>query len=188
MTEISPLNCTTATHEKIVVLNRDVRYMLINKLKGLDAINFMEAVNRSEQFGVIEINEDHFFNVVFMKISKNKTIKIKMPYHFACLDSLYIDDQGYLYTQKYCQEECPPIRIFIHPTFTVDAFEMLCFTYKTEAFRCHSRLLPFNCHPYVGNLILVDYFNYKDSIGSVRELNKHEKYLFKDMISQKKVP
>nr|AEN94420.1 hypothetical protein [Adineta vaga] len=185
MTETSPSNCTTISHDKIVELNQDIGYMLINKLKGLDAINFMEAINGSDQFGVIEISDDHFFNVIFMKISKKETIKIKMPYCHAYLDSLYIDDEGYLYPQKYRQDEGPPIRMFIHPTFTVDAFENLCFTYKTATFRCYSRLLPFNMHSYVGNLILVDYFNYKDSIGCARELNKYEKYLFKGMISQK---
>ncbi|CAF3849002.1 unnamed protein product [Rotaria sordida] len=41
------------------------------------------------------------------------------------------------------------------------------------------RLLPLNTHSYVGSLILVDYFNYKWSIGSSRELNIHEQSLFK---------
>ena len=183
MTEKSPSNCTTISHNKIVELNYDIGYMLINKLKGLDAINFMEAIIGSDQFGGIEIRDDHFFNVIFMKTAKKEIVKVKLSYRHAYLDSFYVDVNGYLYPRKYSDDEGPPIRMFVHPTFTVDAFENLCFTYKTAVFHCYSRLLPFNMHPYVGNLIVVDYFNYKDSVGCARQLNEHERYLFKGMIS-----
>jgi hypothetical protein len=182
MTPTSSFNCSAAPIEKIVALNQDIGYLLIKYLKGLDVINFMEAVNGSEQFKVIEMSEEHFFYKMFMKIVKEEKVKINVPYLDFYLDTCSIDEEEYLSPERYDRGEAPRLRLFIHSTFTVEAFENFCCTYKTPSFQCYSRLLPFNTHTYAGNLILVDYFNYKHLIGCTRELNIHEQTLFKGLI------
>jgi hypothetical protein len=174
MTHMSLSICTDASNEKIVPLNQDIGYLLMKYLGGLDVINFMEAVNGSEQFGTIAITEEHIFFQMFMKFLKKETIKVNVPYLNFYLDVGFIDDLGYLCPNQYHQGEPPLLRLFIHPTFTVEAFEKLCCMY--------SRLLPFNTHTYIGNLVLFDYFKFKHLLGCTRELNSHEQSLFKGLI------
>ncbi|CAF3478219.1 unnamed protein product [Rotaria socialis] len=175
-------NYPTEPDEKIVALNQDIGYLLLKYLKGLDVISFMEAIDGSEQFNMIEISEDHLFYKVFMKIVKEEKMKINVPYLHFYLDTCSIDEHGYLYPERYHSGETPILRLFIHPTFTVEAFENLCFTYKTPSFQCYSRLLPLNTYTYVGNFLLLDYFHYKGLIGCPRELNAHERRLFKECL------
>ncbi|CAF1590784.1 unnamed protein product [Rotaria magnacalcarata] len=155
-------NYPTEPDEKIVALNQDIGYLLLKYLKGLDVISFMEAIDGSEQFNMIEISEDHLFYKVFMKIVKEEKMKVNVPYLHFYLDTCSIDEHGYLYPERYHSGETPILRLFIHPTFTVEAFENLCFTCKTPSFQCYGRLLPLNTYTYVGNFLLLDYFNYKD--------------------------
>ncbi|CAF3472874.1 unnamed protein product [Rotaria sp. Silwood1] len=179
MAHISAFNCQTVRNEKTVALNQDVGYLLIDYLKGLDVINFMEAANGSEQFKTIEISEYRYYEI-FMKLAKEDKVTVNVPYLDFYLETCSFDEMGYLYPDQHHHENAPVLRLFIHPTFTVEAFEKFCCTYKNPSFQCYSRLLPFNTHSYVGSLILVDYFNYKCSIGSSRELNIHEQSLFKE--------
>ncbi|CAF2071869.1 unnamed protein product [Rotaria magnacalcarata] len=175
-------NYPTEPDEKIVALNQDIGYLLLKYLKGLDVISFMEAIDGSEQFNMIEISEDHLFYKVFMKIVKEEKMKVNVPYLHFYLDTCSIDEHGYLYPERYHSGETPILRLFIHPTFTVEAFENLCFTCKTPSFQCYGRLLPLNTYTYVGNFLLLDYFNYKGLIGCPRELNAHERRLFKECL------
>ncbi|CAF3422167.1 unnamed protein product [Rotaria sp. Silwood1] len=114
------------------------------------------------------------------KLAKEDKVTVNVPYLDFYLETCSFDEMGYLYPDQHHHENAPVLRLFIHPTFTVEAFEKFCCTYKNPSFQCYSRLLPFNTHSYVGSLILVDYFNYKCSIGSSRELNIHEQSLFKE--------
>lgn len=182
MAHISTFKCPNKSKEKIVLLNQDIGYLLIKYLKGLDVINYMEAVNHSEQFQTIEISDEYAFYSIFMKLITGKKIKLSVPYLDFYFVTCSLDEEGYLCPNKYYTGEAPALRLFIHPTFTVEAFEKLCCTYKTPSFQCYSRLLPFNTHTYAGNLILVDYFNYNCSIGYSRNFNVHEKSLFKGLI------
>ena len=168
-------------NERTVLLNQDVGYLLMKHLNGLNVINFMEAVNGSDQFSTIEITEEQIFFALFAKLMQKEKIKVEVPYLHYYLDTCSVDDEGYLCPNRYCQGAPPSLRLFIHPTFTVEAFEHLCLTYKTPSFQCYSRLLPLNTYTYVGNSILIDYFQYKHMIGGTRELNEHETSLFKGM-------
>lgn len=170
------------SNEKLVELNQDIGYLLMKYLNGLDVINFMEAINGSKQFGTIEVTEEDVFRKIFMKTLNKEKIQLNIPYLDFYLDHCSIDNQGYLYPTQYHQGEAPVLRTFIHPAFSMDAFKNLCCTYKTASFQCYSRLLPFNTHTYVGYLFLVDYFNTKHLIGCERELNVHERSLFKGLI------
>jgi len=178
-------NLLSASNKKVVALNQDIGYLLIKYLDGLNVINFMEAVNGSEEFQTIEITEERIFYKMFIKLMKEEKIKITVPYLHFYLDTCFIDVEEYLCPEQYYRGEPPVLRLFIHPTFTVEAFQYLCCTYKTSSFQCYTRLLPFNTHTYVGSLILVDYFNYKNLIGYTRELNTHERNLFKGVILKK---
>ncbi len=179
MMSASSLDRSPSPDAQMVTLNQDIGYMLVKYLKGLDVINFMEAVNGSEQFNTIEISEDRLFHKIFVQEVKKEKIKVNIPYLDFYLDTCFINEDGYLYPEQYHQGEAPVLRLFIHPTFTVEAFENFCCTYKTPSFQCYSRLLPFNTHVHAGDLILVDYFNYEHMLGGTRELNIHERSLFK---------
>ena len=182
MTHTSSSTCIATSNKRIVLLNPYIGYMFMKYLDGLNVISFMAAVNGTEQFSTIEITDEQIFFKRFMKLMKKEKIKVNVPYLDFYLDTCFIDEQGYLCPERYYGGEPPVLRLFIHPTFTVEAFEHLCCTYKTSSFQCYTRLLSLNTHSYAGNLILVDYFKYKDSIGCTRELNAFEKNLFKGMI------
>lgn len=185
MASIPTSNCADVVDKRIVSLNQDIAYLLIKYLKGLDAINFMEAVNGSQQFQAVEITEEYVFYKIFMALIHEQKVVLNVPYLDFYLETGSVDAEGYLYPNQYHGENPPLLRLFIHSVFTAEAFEQLCCTYKTSSFQCHSRLLPFNTHSYVGALVLVDYFNYKSSIGASRELNFHERNLFKGQISRR---
>jgi hypothetical protein len=176
-------NFLSASNKKVVALNQDIGYLLIKYLNGLNVINFMEAINGSDQFSTIEITNQKIFYNKFIKLMNKEKIKVNVPYVYCYLDTCSIDDEGYVRPkQQFYQTDAPVLRLFIHPTFTNEAFEHLCSTYKTSSFQCYTRLLPLNTHTYVGNSILVDFFNYKNSIGWNRELNVYELNLFKGVI------
>ena len=162
----------------MITLNRDIGYLLINYLGGSDAINFLEAVNGSEQFQTIEATEEWFFYKIFMKFDNKEKMRIDVPYLDRYLDTSFVNEESYLCPKVYHCGEPPTLRLFIHPTFTVEVLKHFCCTYKTSSFQCYTRLLPFNTHSYAGNLMLVDYFKYKDSIGVTHSLNVHERSLF----------
>ena len=163
----------------MIPLNPDIGYLLIKYLGGCDAINFLEAVNGSEQFQTIETTEEWFFYKIFMKFDNKEKTRIDVPYLAKYLNTSFVNEESYLCPNIYHSGEPPTLRLFIHPTFTVEAFKHFCCTYKTSSFQCYKRLSPFNTHSYADNLMLVDYFKYKDSIGVTRSLSDHERSLFK---------
>ncbi|CAF0869286.1 unnamed protein product [Adineta steineri] len=172
-------NDQTLQNEETGSLHPYVGYLLVNYLKGLDVINYMEAVNGSEQLPTIVISEFEFYEI-FMELIKKENVTITMPYLDFYLEECSFTSMGYLYPNHYHHEHAPVMRSFIHCTFTVEALEKLCCAYKNPSFQCYSRLLTFNSQSYAGNLILLDYFNYKYSTGPSRELNVYEQSLFKE--------
>ena len=175
-------DCSVEQTEKTVALPSVVGQLLIGYLDGLDVINFIEAVKGSEHFQTLDINEEWFFYKLFMKLHRKEKTKTVVPYLHLYLDTCSIDEDGYLRPENYHQGEPPTLRMFIHPTFTNEAFKQLCRACMTSSFQCYTRLLPFNTHSDVGNLMLIDYFKYKDSFGCNRELNFPERSLFKGLI------
>lgn len=165
--------------KKVVFLNQDIGYLLVGYLNGLDAINFMKETSGTEQFHRIEITEDRTFNRLFMKLNGEQKVKVPIPCLDFYLETCGIDSDGYLFPLKHQVGEPPLLRLFIHPTFTTNAFSKLCFTYKTNCFQCYSRLIPLNTHSYVANFFVLDYFEFRNSIGLSRQLNVHEEHLFK---------
>lgn len=169
------------SNDKIVPLNQDIGYLLTTYLDGLDVIRFMEVVNGSEEFNTIEITEEQIFYKIFIKFVNKLKVKADIPYLNPYMDSCFIDEEGYLYPEEHGEKEAPAFRVFIHPTFTIEALKQLCCTYNTSSFQCYTRLLPLNSYSYAGNLILIDYFHFKNSIGCMRDVNVHEKSLLKGM-------
>lgn len=167
------------SNETIITLNQDIGYLLLEHLDGLDAINFMEAVDGSQQFHEISLTKDGIFHKLFTKFNDEKKIKISIPYLDFYLETCCINSDGYLLPMKYHAGEPPLLRLFIHPTFTMQSLSRLCCTYKTPSFQCYTRLLPLNTHSYLGDLFVIDYFQYKDSIGFSRDMNVHEMALFR---------
>ena len=179
MAPTAPFKQSTCVDQKIVPLNQDIAYELIKHIKGLDAVNFIEAANGSKQFQTVEVSEECARRTIFTTLLKEKKISVDVPYLDCYLETCFVDAGGYIRPTRYDHRDDPVLRLFIHPIFTAEAFEKLCCAYKTPLFQCYSRLLPFNTHSYVGNLVLVDYFAYRCSIGLARELNSHEQSVFK---------
>ncbi|CAF1583189.1 unnamed protein product, partial [Adineta steineri] len=171
-------NDQTLRNEEIVSLNQHIGLLLVDYLQGLDVINYIEAVNGSVQFQNIVVSKHKFYRI-FMELVKKENVTVTMPYLDFYLEECSFTTMGYLYPNHYHHEHAPVMRSFIHSTFTVKALEKLCCTYKHPSFQCYSRLLQFNSQSYAGNLIVLDYFNYKYSTGPSRELNVHEQSLFK---------
>ncbi|CAF1370220.1 unnamed protein product [Adineta steineri] len=73
----------------------------------------------------------------------------------------------------------PTQRLFVHQSFSIEAFNQLSKTYLTPIFQCYSRLLSFNTDFYCSNYGLINYEFYAQTIGSNRDLNDHEKKFFK---------
>ena len=178
---MSSLNSSDAPNEKIVTLNQDIGYLLLNYLDGLNVIDFMEAVNGSQQFQTVEICSDRAFNKLFRTFHSRRKIVASIRYLHLYLDTCFIDGEGYLSTMQYSRADFPALRLFIHPTFSLEALKGLCCSYKTSAFQCYTRLLPLNTQSYAGNLLLIDYFKHRDSVGCARELNDHERSILKGM-------
>ena len=173
------LRCSDTSTGNTVALNQDIGYLLLGFLDGLNAINFMDAVDGSEQFRTIQITEERIFTKLFTQFAKKERIRVSVPYLHLYLDTCSIDDDGYLCPDRYDHGAPPVMRLFIHPMFTLEAFKHVCCTYRTPSFQCYARLLPLNTHSYAGNLILADYFLHKHSVGQSRQLNVHERGLFK---------
>lgn len=171
--------CPETSTGNSVALNQDIGYLLLRFLDGLNAINFMQAVDGSEQFRTIQITEERIFSKLFAQLVKRERTRVSVPYLHLYLDTCSIDEDGYLSPDRYDHGAPPTMRLFIHPAFTSEAFKQVCCTYKTPSFPCYARLLPLNTHSYAGTLILADYFLHKQSIGQSRQLNVHERGLFK---------
>lgn len=181
MSNNSMLKDENKPEEKIVSLNQDIGYLLIKYLEGSDVINFMEVVNGSEAFSTIEIKEDYVFYKIFMRFFAKENVKLNIPNIEQDLETWTMGTTDYAYPEWFYQEDAPELHLFIRSTFTVEAFKSMCHTYKTESFQCYCRLLSLNMYAYVGDLLLIDYFYHIRSIGCSRELNTHERSLFKGM-------
>jgi len=164
----------------VPLLSQLIGRQLLNFLDGIDAINFIEAVNNSEQFWSLADTSDYtFLKSINMFCGKNR-INLCPTFFEYYQDDCDIDEhQCVLIPKKYSKFIQPSIRLFAHPCFSVDGFRKLSKLYKTPLFQCYSRLLPFNTVKYCADFDLFNYELYSSTIGSSRFLNEHEKKLFK---------
>jgi hypothetical protein len=163
-----------------VELNQDVGCYLLQFLDGLDATNFIEAVNNSEQFGSIAKTSDTYFLKLIKGFCGHKRILLppELIANFSCEYEIDYDQLLVLFTH-YSDTIEPTERLYIHPCFSIGGFIKLCEVYKTSLFECYSRLIPLNTVWYNADFGLLDYESYCHTIGSERMLNDHEKKLFK---------
>lgn len=170
----------------IVKLNEVVEYHLLKFLDGIDVTNFIEAVNGSEQFGLIAKTCDvHFYYKLVSVYNKVRRIFLPRESFQYFTEEMEIDEeQLVLIPTRYSSVTQPSERLYIHPSFTQEGFSMLCELYNTPFFKCYCRLLPLNTVSYYANFGLLDYECYRGSLGLKRGLNQHEKKLFKGNISK----
>lgn len=170
------------TENKIVELNPDTGYYLLKFIDGVDAVNFIEAVNDSQQFWSIAKTSDHHF-IEMIKAFRGQP-RILLPHTlFEDFSNEYEIDHEELIivSRRYSGTIQPSERLYIHPCFSTEGFTKLCEVYKTSLFNCYSRLLPLNTvgYNYSADFGLLDYEYYGHTIGSERILNDHERNLFK---------
>ena len=168
------------TERTVVELNQDVGCHLLKFLEGIDATNFIEAVNDSPQFWSIAKTSDYHFIEMIKGFCGHQRILLPRALFENFTDECEIDDERLMVVSKrYSDVIEPSERLYIHPCFSTEGFTKLCEVYKTSLFSCYSRLLPFNNVFYNADFGLLDYEWYSHTIGSDRMLNDHEKSLFK---------
>jgi len=170
------------TENTVVELNQDIGCYLLRFIDGIDATNFIEAVNNSRQFGSIaKASDHHFIEMIKMFCGRQRILLPRVL--FGDFENEYeIDDERLIVVSKrYSDVIEPSERLYIHSCFSIEGFTKLCEVYKTPLFSCYSRLLPLNtvCFSYNADFGLLDYEWYGHTIGSERMLNDHERQLFK---------
>ncbi|CAF0877870.1 unnamed protein product [Adineta ricciae] len=165
---------------KIIQCGEFVAYNLLRFLDGVDAINFIEAVDSSEQFGSIAEVFDHRFIILISTFCNHQRIRLPdIVWHYY-RDVGEIDEENFcVIPERYSFFIQPSERLYIHPCFSLEGFLKLCEVYQTPLFKCYSRLLSWNSVYYNAGFALLDYEWYSQTVGSKRTLNGHEKSLFK---------
>lgn len=169
-----------ATANDVVELNRDIGYHLMNYLEGIDAANFLEAVNNSSQFRSIATTSDHVFQKLIGRIFRSRQRVILPRRAFECYlnECEVVDDKLVPLEEHYAPCIQPIQRVFVYACFSTEGFGLLCQAYRTSLFQCYSRLIPFNTDFYCADFGLLDYEIYIRTIGQKRNLNDHEKTYF----------
>lgn len=163
-----------------VRLNQVIGRHVLKFLDGVDAANFIEAVDRSEEFGPIAETSDHHFVRLINFFSDCEKILLPRVLFYDFMGDNEIDEQQLIVVPaRYSSTIQPFERLYIHPYFGLECFSKLCEAYQTSLFKCYCRLLPFNTTCYHADFGLLDYEWYGHTVGMKRLLNDHEKTLFK---------
>jgi hypothetical protein len=169
------------SENKIIQLYPDIGYHLLNFLDGIDVCNFIEVVNDSNQFSSIATATDCNFRNLIQKIFcyGQKTLLPKETFENYLDDCEVVDDRLIWIENRNSSFIQPRQRLFVYRCFSIEGFGKLCRVYRTPLFECYSRLLSFNTDLYCADFGLVDYALYMSTIVLERELNDHERKLFK---------
>ncbi|CAF3044652.1 unnamed protein product [Rotaria socialis] len=173
--------CTKQDGIEVVQLNPVVGCHLLCFLDGLDASNFLEVVNNTNQFYSIAPTSDQIFRQLMqMFCCKQRVLVPRELYEFYSDDFEVMDDRLVVSYGDFDTSLIRPIqRVFVHPCFSIEGFGKLCKVYRTAAFQCYSRLIPFNTDFYCADFCLIDYELYHQTIGVERDLNTYENKFFK---------
>ena len=170
------------TENKVVNLNQDIGCYLLSFVDGMDAVNFIEAVNDTHQFSSIAKSLDyHFTKMIKMFCGHPRILLPRAPFEDFTNEYEIDVEQLIVVSKRYSNFIEPSPRLYIHPCFSTEGFTKLCKVYKTSLFNCYSRLLPLNtvCYDYSADFGLLNYEWYDHTIGFERILNDHEKCLFR---------
>ena len=168
------------TGNKVVQLNQDIGYYLLNFLDGVDACNFLEVVNQSSQFRSIATTSDHTFRaLITMFWGHHRILLSRETYGKYLHDCKVVDDKLVFIENRNSSFIQPLQRLFVYRCFSIEGFNKLCKAYRTSLFQCYSRLLPFNTDLYSADFGLLDYELYNETIGLKRDLNDYERKLFR---------
>ena len=170
----------TETEKKIVKLNPDIGYHLLAFLNGTDVCNFVEVASKDDQFWSIPITSDQVFYNLMKMLGNDQRLLLDREMYESYLDDCEVVDDKLVLIEKDDYPFTHPIqRLFIYPCFSVEGFGKLCKAYRTSIFQCYSRLLSFNSDLYSADFGLLNYELYSETISSPRDLNDHERNLFK---------
>ncbi|CAF2057501.1 unnamed protein product, partial [Rotaria magnacalcarata] len=173
--------CTKQDGIEVFQLNPVVGCHLLCFLDGLDASNFLEVVNNTNQFYSIAPTSDQIFRQLMqMFCCKQRVLVPRELYEFYSDDFEVMDDRLVVSYGDFDTSLIRSIqRVFVHPCFSIEGFGKLCKAYRTAAFQCYSRLIPFNTDFYCADFGLIDYELYHQTIGLERDLNTYENKFFK---------
>lgn len=166
-----------------VVLNADIGRHLLVYLKGIDAINFIEAVHMDEQFYPIGRMYDHQFIKIFKRFTGHSRSLLPCTVFADFTDHWRIDHKRGTSDEKYYSDTLQPcLRRFVHECFTTEAFSALSQVYKTSLFKCYSRLLSYNSSAYNADFGLRNYEWHSSTLAGERKLSDHEMNLFRSKL------
>ncbi|CAF4155784.1 unnamed protein product [Rotaria magnacalcarata] len=166
--------------KEVVELNEVVGCHLLKFLNGIDATNFIEAVDSTKQFGSIAKTLDHHFIRLISLFCDYQRILLPRASFECFMGESEIDDERLVVgSTRYSSVIQPSERLYIHPCFGLEGFSKLCEVYQTSLFKCYCRLLPLNTVWYYADFGLLDYEWYCHTVGLERILNEYEKKLFK---------
>ena len=170
------------TENTVVELNPDIGCFPLRFIDGIDASNFIEAMNNSRQSWSIAKTLDHHLIEMIKVFCGHPRILLPRSVFEDFANEYEIDDEQLIVvSRRYSDVIEPSERLYIHSCFSIEGFRKLCEVYQTPVFSCYSRLLPLNTvsYGYNADFGLIDYEWYSYAIGSERMLNDHEKELFK---------
>ena len=120
------------TGNKVVQLNQDIGYDLLNFLYGVDACNFLEVVNKSNQFRSIATKSDHTFRALITMFWGHQRILLsRETYEKYLHDCQVVDDKLVLIENPNSSFIQPIQRLFAYQCFSVEGFAKLCKAYRT---------------------------------------------------------
>ena len=110
-----------------VELNHDIGCYLLRFLEGIDATNFIEAVNNTRQLGSIVKTSDYHFIQIIKMFSGHPRILLPRELVEDFGNECKIDDkQLIIAVKRYSDKIEPSRRIYIHPCFSTEGFTKLC--------------------------------------------------------------
>ena len=166
--------------EPIVPLNQVIGHHLLSFLEGIDAVNFLAAVDDSEQFGSTAQTSDYAFLQSIKVFRGHGKLFLCRALFEIYQDNYDLDENRWVLVPKhYSPFMQPRVRLFVHPCFSVDGFRILTKCYKTPLFECYCRLLSFNTAIYGADFGLLNYESHIHTALPARTLNNHENKLFK---------
>lgn len=172
-----------------VLLNQLIGRYLLSFLEGIDAVNFLAAVNDTEQFGSIAQTSDYAFLKSIKIFRGHENIFLPRLFFERYQDDYDLDEtQCVLIPKQYSPYIQPSVRLFVYPCFSVDGFRKLAKFYQTSLFECYSRLLSFNTATYGADFGLLNYQSHIHTVFSARALNNHENKLFKSKSNIEHLP
>ena len=119
----------------VVELKHDIGCYLLRFLEGIDATNFIEAVNNTRQFSSIAKTSDYHFMQIIKMFSDHPRVLLPRELVEDFGNECEADDKQHTIVAKHYSDKIEPSRrIYIHPCFSTEGFTKFCEAYDSSLF------------------------------------------------------